>query len=226
MEGQGSGAAMRSMRKRRKSSRGGVPADEIPERRQDEHGLRFDLAQGYLSLGVAIAEAETMALQERLFEGGQQRGVDGAKVGEVLKGREFAHVQAVEQAAQVAQAVGRERPFDPGEAASASAEKGNVPPARMVATLRRRAKTSATVRRAVSWTEPGSSRSPPPGPGSDWMTKPCSRKAPMSRRIVRREAPVSAASAATVVRVWRRRLRRMMSWRVAILVIGDRMWHR
>ena len=49
-----------------------IPGHEIPEGRQDKHGLRLDLANRFLPFGVTIAEPEMEPLQKCRLEGGQQ----------------------------------------------------------------------------------------------------------------------------------------------------------
>lgn len=93
-----------------------VPGDEIPERRQDQHGLRLDRAEGARALAVAIAETQELAVEERRLKGGKKTCVHWAKVGEILFRGKLADMQTVEEPAQVAQTVGRQRAFDLGEA--------------------------------------------------------------------------------------------------------------
>lgn len=103
-----------------------IPCDKIPERLQDEHGLRLDIAQAARAFGIPILKAEVLARQKGFFKSGQQGGVDCAQVRQVLFGRELADVQAGEEAAQIAHFVRRQGALDLGEACICEIGEGQV----------------------------------------------------------------------------------------------------
>lgn len=105
----------------------GVPSHQIPQRGQDQHGLRFDLTGGPLSDLVAVMEPQGRLAQEGGFEGGQKARIDHSKIGQILIGQALTHMQAVQKPPQILQFVARQGFFDLGQTGIGQPAKGQVP---------------------------------------------------------------------------------------------------
>jgi hypothetical protein len=63
----------------------GVPADVIPERGQDQHGLRLDLALRRATLPVAVLETYKVAPEECRFKCPKPSGVHRPYIRQILQ---------------------------------------------------------------------------------------------------------------------------------------------
>lgn len=64
-----------------------IPAHQIPQRRQDQHRLRFDRTAGVASSGVALVKGDHPAVEKGKLERGQQVVIHAPHIRQVLKGR-------------------------------------------------------------------------------------------------------------------------------------------
>ncbi len=86
----------------------GIPGNQIPKWRQDQHRLRFDNTHAASAFRILIMELQMQALKKGGLEFGKQCGVHRTDVASVDLRREFPDIQAVQKLPQIADLVGRQ----------------------------------------------------------------------------------------------------------------------
>ena len=92
-----------------------IPSHKIPERRQNQQSLRFNMPLGPGALSIGVPKPETQTTKKRPFERGQEVRHHCLHIGGIDLRRERPHIKASQKSPQVTKLVGWQRLFDLGE---------------------------------------------------------------------------------------------------------------
>lgn len=105
---------------------GRIPGDQIPKRRQDQHRLRLDKPPGLNPFRVTIPKPQVLAFEKCRLKCRQHRGVDLSQIGYVDLRCERTNIQTIQETAQIAELVRRQRLLDFRESFVCQAREGQV----------------------------------------------------------------------------------------------------
>ena len=89
-----------------------IPRNQIPKRRQDQHGLRFDAALGPCAFCIDVIEFQTQSFKKCPLKSRKQSTIDLSHIGNIDLWGQWPDIELVQQSSEVTQIVGRQGLLD------------------------------------------------------------------------------------------------------------------